>query len=259
MGVNGRSSNLQQRLSVLPGLTEVDCLRLLLVLSLSCNTRPFLVSRFSFAHACSAIHHHSIVRTCVRAAIALTIAHYCTAAWKPFASCFIAVPCDWLAARVCTICSPPVVCCTSLRCPPCLPQKCLLACLLATCYLLPAPPTYYYLRQNPALSAAYPQLHPLSQPAISRTIVSAARIPSIVPSIQTLPCFTFASPCSLPWRTSPGLSSFFRVAHGGRATPCAAPGNYTRTTCGTCRPRGKIARLGRVRPTMRRANRVPVA
>ena len=126
----------------------------------------------------------------------------------------------------------------------CLPQKCLLLLLLlpststTTGSAKPYPPTYS---------------HDSTQPAISRTIASAARIPSIHPSIQTLALSALTSPslacllclclAQLPSRgalpTSPLLSRGTRR----RATPCAALGNYTRTTCGTCRPRGRSRAL----------------
>jgi hypothetical protein len=89
----------------------------------------------------------------------LLTCYYCTAAWKPFASCFIAVPCDWLAecVRVCDRC---LSVCTSLRCPPCLPASE----VLATCC---SPPTPSYATcllppPNPTRPPTHPRLHPAS-------------------------------------------------------------------------------------------------
>jgi hypothetical protein len=204
---------------------------------LSCNK----ARRFSFL-VCAYLqqqrhqHHSQDVRL-------LPIAHYCTAAWKPFASCFIAVPCDWLAVcvRACLYDRSPSVPHFAARLA-CLRSACL---LLAACYLLPAAaaaPLILYLCATP-LPAAYPQLHPASHIPDYRVGCPHRIHPSIqtlalspVPPLLALPLHR---PASLPWR-APDLSSSSRGTRR-RATPCAALGNYTRTTCGTCRPGGDRA------------------
>jgi hypothetical protein len=206
------------------------------------------VSRFSFAHTCSSSAISIIVRTCV----------YCpsptTALLHGSRSLAASLPCratGWLSvcARACV----PSALRLYLTSLPALPASEVLACCL-----LPAAaaPHTLYLCATP-LPAAYPRDHYSTQPAISRTIASAARIPSIHPSSQTLapsalthqslPCLLACLLClclaQLPSRgalpTSPLLSRGTRR----RATPCAALGNYTRTTCGTCRPRGRSRAL----------------
>lgn len=141
---------------------------------------------------------------------------------------------------MCTICSPSVPHFAARLA--CLRSACLLACYLLLLLLL-----ILYLCATP-LPAACPHDHYSTQPAISRTIASAARIPSIhpsrlsltSPSLACLLCLCLAQLSSrgaLP--TSPLPSRGTRR----RATPCAALGNYTRTTCGTCRPRGRSRAL----------------
>lgn len=257
--------------SVLParsGLAgvRVCCFRLL-------SSSLFWRRRFLFLVCARLQQRHQHPRSPGRASIAycpLPIAHcsfcyYCTAAWKPFASCFIAVPCDWLA--VCACACAIAVClsvCTSLRDPPCLP----VSEVLATCYLLlllllplrylsdsakPYPPAYPSTtppsQPYPGLSRRLPASHP-SQQTQTLSKLSPIRLPL---GRSSLPCF--ASPGFLPWR-SPGLSSSFAWHTAASHSMRSCLGNHLSTT-----PAGpeEIARLGRVRPTMRRANRVPVA
>lgn len=210
-------------------------------------------SRFSFL-VCAYLqqqrhpHHSQDVRL-------LPFAHYCTAAWKPFASCFIAVPRDWLAVCVCVYVRARVYhllsVCTSLRCPPCLPQKC----LLAACYLLPAtccccssshtlPLRCSSTRRLSTRSLLHPASHiPDSRVGCPHPIHPSIQTlaPSALSTHQSLPCLLCLCFAQLPSRgalpTSPLLSRGTRR----QAIPCAAPGNYTRTTCGTCRPRGDRA------------------
>jgi hypothetical protein len=215
---------------------------------LSCNK----ARRFSFL-VCAYLqqqrhqHHSQDVRL-------LPIAHYCTAAWKPFASCFIAVPCDWLAVcvRACLYDRSPSVPHFAAR----------LACLRSACYLLLL--LLLLLSYSTSALLLYPPpIHNSTQPAISRTIASAARIPSIHPSRlslshQSLPCLLCLCIAQLPSRGALPTSPLLRVAHGGEPLHALL---LVTTLAQPAAPAGpeEIARLGRVRPTMRRANRVPVA
>jgi len=179
----------------------------------------------------------------------LPFAHYCTAAWKPFASCFIAVPCDLLAVSVVQRASVPhfaarLAC---LRVLATTAYAYLLLLLLLPPLLLPLRYLFCLCLTLPAypLTSTNPPSQPASQPAISRTIASAARIPSIAfdPDSQpatgpSLPCFTF--PRSPSTRGALPASPLLSRGTRRRATPCAL-GNYLRTTCGTCRPRGDRA------------------
>jgi hypothetical protein len=182
-------------------------------------------SRFSFL-VCAYLqqqrhpHHSQDVRL-------LPFAHYCTAAWKPFASCFIAVPRDWLAVCVCVcVCVCARACVPSalrlyLTSLPALPASEVLACcvLPATCYLLlllllsystaalllypspihtiTTPPSQPYPGLSRRLPASHPSIHPDSRS------LSTQHPP--VPPLLALPLFR---PASLPWR-APDLSSSF--------------------------------------------------
>jgi len=149
------------------------------------------------------------------------------------------------------VCGPAFSVCTSLRCPPCLPQSaCYHRLRLPAAAAAPPPTSTITASALPILPLPNPtrlstHLHqstnPPSQPAISRTIASAARIPSIAfdPDSQpatgpSLPCFAF--PRSPSTRGALPASPLLSRGTRRRATPCAL-GNYLRTTCGTCRPR----------------------
>jgi len=154
--------------------------------------------------------------------------------------------------------------CTSLRCPPavpCLALPCLVCCRPACLRVLAASccccystlNCCYHYYSSPPNPPAYPPndftlIH--SQPAIpkvSRRLPASHRIrPKLQSSPdQTLACAhpSLARPACLPSRgPSPASLLSFYVGRR-RATPCAL-GNHLRTTCGTCRPRGR-SRLGR--------------
>jgi hypothetical protein len=185
------------------------------------------------------------------------------------------LPCratGWLVC-VCTCDRCPSVC-TSLRCPPRLPET--------ACYRLPAaaPPTRY---STAAFHATYlpppnptrlsTRLHqstnPPSQPAIRYPGLSR-RLPASHPSHSTqtsqtqpatqdplfLPCFAFPRSPSTRGALPPSLL-FLRVAPGGEPLHALLVTTFVQPA-GPAGPE-EIARLGRFRPTMRRANRVPVA
>lgn len=180
---------------------------------------PFLVSRLRIPAAAAA---PSIIgaRTCV----SLPFAHYCTAAWKPFASCFIAVPCDWLAVSVVQrpasvphfaarlACLPQSACYHRLRLPAAAaapPTSTITASALPI--LSPSnptrPPTHLHQSTHPA-SQPYPGLArrlPASHPSHSTQTLSQL---ATGPSLTTPPLLCLPSLAFYPWR-SPGLSSSF--------------------------------------------------
>ena len=157
--------------------------------------------------------------------------------------------------------------CTSLRCPPCLPASEVLA--TATC----CSSSYCLTRYLSAASAKpYPPAYPSSTPPSQPYPGLSRRLPASHPSqqTQTLSKLSPIRPLDSSSAAHPSLalprlpssrgalpaSPLLRVAHGGEPLHALCLGNHLSTT-----PAGpeQIARLRRVRPTMRRANRVPVA
>jgi hypothetical protein len=145
--------------------------------------------------------------------------YYCTAAWKPFASCFIAVPCDWLAecvrARVCTICSPSVPHFAARLA--CLRSACLLLATCCCCSSYTLPLRYSSTRRLSTRSLLHPAshipdyrvgcphpIHPSIQPD-SRSLSTHSPVPPLLACLLALP---LPRPASLPWR-APDLSSSF--------------------------------------------------
>ena len=252
-GRNGRSSNLQQRLRCFQGSGEssvlfpcVSCL--LACLSLTCLDA---VSRFSFAHTCSssgAILHHSKPGRASICHLPTTVPLHGSRSLAASLPCrATGWLCLWSSERL-YLTSLPALPASECLLPPPTPTCC---CCCSSSYLhyyLPPLRYLFCLRQT---LPAYPltSTNPPSQPAISRTRASAARIPSIAfdpdsqpatgPSLtHSLACFTF--PRSPSTRGALPASPLLSRGTRRRATPCAL-GNYPRTTCGTCRPRGDRA------------------
>lgn len=199
----------------------------------------------------------------------MPFAHYCTAAWKPFASCFIAVPCDWLAVSVVQRSASVPHFAARLACLRVLATTAyayllLLLLLLLPPLLLPLRYLFCLCLTLPAypLTSTNPPIHPASQPYPGQS----RRLPASHPSHSTQTLSQLQDPHSLALpslvRLLPVALSrpllFFRVAHGGEPLHALLVTTHVQPA-GPAGPE-EIARLGRrTRPTMRRANRVPVA
>lgn len=214
---------------------------------------PFLVSRFSFAHTCSsssAFHHREPGRAPI-CHLPTTVPLHGSRSLAASLPCrATACLCLWSSERL-YLTSLPALPASDCLLPPPTPTRCCCCCCCSSSYLhyyLPPLRYLFCLRQT---LPAYPltSTNPPSQPAISRTRASAARIPSIAfdpdsqpatgPSLtHSLACFTF--PRSPSTRGALPASPLLSRGTRRRATPCAL-GNYLPTTCGPCRPRGDRA------------------
>ena len=127
---------------------------------------------------------------------------------------------------------------TAYRLPPtcCCCSSCLHATYFASDKPYPPihtpPPIHPSSQPYPGLSRRLPASHP------SHSIQTLSQL-ATGPSLTTPPLLCLPSLAFRPWR-SPGPSFLHSRGTRRRATPCAL-GNYLRTTCGICKPRGDRA------------------
>jgi len=161
--------------SVLPGLRKLGKLETLETRALrALSTALSRPRRFSFPVCARLQLRLDNILPRLRLPLPLPRLYYCTAAWKPFASCFIAVPCDCLPACLYHRLS------LALRLVPHFAAR--PACLRVACYRssssdLTATASTLPVGLHQTLPAIHSPTLPPSQP--SRTVASAARIPSI--------------------------------------------------------------------------------